>query len=148
MAVIFVTRPNKELGIFPIDELSEKRVSRMPIGIEGKADLRYGRNVPFHRKFFALLWLVFKNQDRYDNFEDFRCEVQLKTGHYREHVTTKGQLIYVPESISFDECDQTTFEEIYNNAIDVCLKHFCYMDEGDLRQKVNEELELRILDFS
>ncbi len=146
MAEYFLVRTNE--GFAPSDELSEQRTKRIPLGEIVRAEIKKGRNVLFHRKYFALLNLVFQNQDKYKNLEDLLVEIKLKIGYYTEHITTKGIVIYVPKSISFAGCDQSTFEEIYSKTIDVCLEHFMFIDEQDLRQKVNEELELKVLDFS
>ena len=82
------------------------------------------RNPKFHRKYFALLGLVFDSQDKYANKEHFLTEIKLKIGHYDEHVTLEGELILKPKSISFDKCEELDFQEIYSKTIDVCLKHF------------------------
>jgi hypothetical protein len=100
-------------------------------------DGRRPRNLKFHRKFFALIDYVFSNQDRYANKEDLRVELELKAGSYREHVTTKGKLVYVPKSIAFDKMDDVEFEQLYNRVIDVVLKHFV---RGDTKENIDEQV--------
>jgi len=147
VAEIFLTRPSHDLTLVPTTELSEKRVSRLTIGEDVRAEMKHGREVWRHKKFFALLWLVFNNQDKYKIFEDFLVEIKIKTGHYQEHISLERGIVYIPKSISFAKCDETTFIEIYDKALDVCLE-FVNMNKFDLDAKVNEELNLRILDFT
>lgn len=105
--------------------------------------LRKPRSAAHHRKFFALMQLVFENQERYDTIADLLVEVKLKCGHYREHLTTKGRLIYVPKSLSFEAMGQEEFGVLYSKAIDVILTHFLpTWGEDDLNAHVD-----RILGF-
>lgn len=93
-------------------------------GNEYKVVVTQARNIGHHRKAFALLQMVFENQDIYDNIEDLLVEFKLKSGHYREHITTKGKLIYVPKSLAFENLDQTAFEEIYSKFITIAMESF------------------------
>jgi len=127
--------------LVPLPESEEnfKRLSEFPELWEHKKS----RNLLFHRKFFALLKVVFDNQEKYENQEDLLVEIKLKTGHYKEHVTTKGQIIYVPRSIAFENMDQISFELFYDKAIDVVLKHFISGTREEIDRKV-----LEVLNFS
>jgi len=109
-----------------------------------RAEITKPRNSKFHRKFFALLNIAFENQDKYDNFSDFRVEISLKCGSYREHITTKGVIIYVPKSIAFSNMDELEFSELYDKALDVIIKHFC---QGSTEEELNNRV-LEILTFS
>jgi len=119
-------------------------VKKFRVGEVIAADIKRERNLQFHRKFFALLQLAFQNQDKYKIFEDFLVEIKLKTGHYKEHVTTKGRIIYIPKSLSFSKCDEIEFERRYNNAIDVILENFIL---GSSREEINSMVQ-QILDFT
>lgn len=99
------------------------------------------RNVKFHRKFFKLLQIVFDQQEKYSNKEDLRVEILLKSGQYTEHITTKGELIYIPKSMSFKSMKQAEFDEFYNKALDVCLKYFCNGTRQSLEDQVNNIME-------
>jgi hypothetical protein len=80
-------------------------------------DVKKARNIKHHRMFFALLQLVILNQDTYRNLDDLLVDLKLRIGHYKEHVTAKGELVYVPKSISFDKMDQIEFGEFFKKAI-------------------------------
>lgn len=87
-------------------------------------ELSKPRNGAHHRKAFALFQLVFENQERYATLADLLVEIKLRAGHYQEHVTVWGELVYVPKSISFAAMDQSEFEQFYRQAIDAVLKYF------------------------
>ena len=82
------------------------------------------RNPKFHRLVFAFLNFIFQNQERYETLDDLLIEFKLRSGYYAEHVTTKGVLVYVPKSISFEKCDELQFRELYNKWIDIAIKYF------------------------
>lgn len=122
--------------LIPSSEKSIKIFNRVKIGEEILIDYKAKRNVQFHKKGFALLNLVFQNQDIYRNLEDLRVEFRLKSGYYTEHITTKGKLIYIPKSMSFAEMDENEFEELYSKFIDIALKHFVKMDKRDFEDAI------------
>ncbi len=95
------------------------------------------RNILFHRKFFALLNLVFLNQEKYENLEDLLIEIKLKTGHYKEHITTKGIMIYVPKSISFAKMDEYSFDKFYSKVLNI-LGKLINVNSDELREQVEE----------
>ncbi|MDX8384423.1 MAG: DUF1367 family protein, partial [Ghiorsea sp.] len=65
---------------------------------------------------------------------DLMVEIKLKTGHYEEHITTKGVMIYVPRSLAFSSMGQEEFDAWYSKLIDVALLNFCGgMGESKLR---------------
>ena len=85
------------------------------------ANIKRPRNIGFHRKFFALLNMGFSNQERYENFEDYRAVFIMKTGKYKTIETDKG-VVYLPKSISFASMENLEFEELYSKMINVLIK--------------------------
>ncbi len=110
----------------------ENYINKLKDGETVKATITKPRNPKHHRKFFSMLNMVFENQDKYEILEDLLTEVKLRTGHYKEHITVKGTVIYIPKSVAFDEMDQLEFESIYNKAISCCLKYFIKPDNKEL----------------
>ncbi len=80
-------------------------------------DIKKARNLKHHRLFFALLQTVVVNQEKYRNVDDLLVELKLRIGHYQEHITAAGQLVYVPKSISFDRMDDLEFREFFRKAV-------------------------------
>lgn len=75
------------------------------------------RNYKHHKKFFALLNLAFENQQHYESFESFRKIMTMKAGYFDEVVTSKGETVYLPRSISFDNMGQDKFESLYKDVL-------------------------------
>ncbi|MDQ6988474.1 MAG: DUF1367 family protein [Mariprofundaceae bacterium] len=99
-----------------------------------KAKMSKPRNGWHHRKAWALVNFIFANQNIYNEINDLMVEIKLKTGHYEEHITTKGVMIYVPRSLAFSSMSQEDFNVWYDKLIDVALLHFCGgMSESKLR---------------
>lgn len=103
-----------------------------------KAKISKPRNGGHHRKAWALINLIFENQGQYKGVADLMVEIKLKTGHYTEHLTTKGALIYVPKSISFASMEQDTFEVWYNKLIDVALQNWF---DGKTEQEIRSYVD-------
>lgn len=103
-------------------------------------DFKPKRNVLFHRKMFAMLKVVFLNQDKYSNMEHLRTELKLKSGWYNEHISQKQGIIYIPKSMDFSSMDAIQFEDIYQKFIDIALRDFVSV--------TNEELQVEIVRFS
>lgn len=99
------------------------------------------RNLPFHRKFFALIKvaydafeapvLEYKGMPVGKNLERFRKELIILAGYYESHVSIKGEVRLDAKSIAFGSMGDETFEDLYSDVIDVILKYVCkgYDDE-------------------
>ncbi len=105
-----------------------------------EVNVRKPRNPKFHRKFFALVGLVFANQEKYTNREDLLVELKIRTGHYKEHINYEGLTIYIPKSISFEKMDELEFEKFYNKVIDVVLQNFMKVDRNEMDRLIEEVL--------
>lgn len=82
-----------------------------------ECDTRKARHPEHHRKFFALLQQAFLNQEKFSNLTDLLIALKLKVGHYQEHVTADGRLVFVPKSISFARMGQEEFDVFYKSAV-------------------------------
>ena len=112
--------------LLPSSEDSVEEYDKLRPGQEYSVEIKKARNPQFHRKGFKLLHELFVNQEKYTVFEDFLVEVKLVTGHYKEHITNKGKVIYVPQSLSFENMDDLEFERFYNKLLDIAVEKFGY----------------------
>ena len=122
--------------LIPADSECIDNMQKVKNGDTIMVEYKPKRNYQFHKKAFALLNLVLQNQNRYTNINDLLVEFKLKAGHYQEHLTTKGKIIYIPKSISFAEMDELEFGEIYNKFIDIALRDFVTMSKEDLEKQI------------
>lgn len=103
-----------------------------------------------HRKYFALLKIAFDNwtpgeiNSKYGipmkNFERFRKDVAILTGHFELVIRVDGSSRPEAKSISFSKMDQIEFDELYSKTIDLLLKKI-YGKENMTAEKIDELVE-------
>lgn len=146
MSEIFLRKAGD--GLFPADEFAEDEVGKIRRGDVVLCTFTRPRNVMFHRKFFALLRFGFEHWQpnlRHGgaqvekSFSQFRREVTIQAGYFRQVFTIGGNFTLEPESISFSSMSEGKFESLYTNAIDVILKILpCTYSEKELRAVIDE----------
>lgn len=92
------------------------------------------RNYKFHKKFFALINLVYENQEVYNNREHMRKDLTVCAGFYDLRHDLNGLEIQEPKSISFASMDEIEFSEFYNRIIDEVVKWLKF----DKEELINE----------
>lgn len=75
---------------------------------------RLGR---FHRKHMLLESRVFEGQERFDNFEAFRCWLKIGAGHCDWYPGPRAGLIAVPKTIKYSAMEQGEMEVFHDNAV-------------------------------
>mgnify|MGYP003605637100 CR=1 FL=1 len=100
-------------------------------------DFKNVRNPKFHRKFFALLNMVFQNQEMYKNIEHLRRQLTIESGYYDLSVTIHGEEIKEPKSISFSNMDNTEFSDFYNAVLATIVTYF-HFDKQDIIDNVGQ----------
>lgn len=81
------------------------------------------RNGPHHRKFMALLNLVTENSEIYTTIPKALIAVKLAAGYFDPAIDPRtGEIIPIPQSISFDAMGQDDFDVFYSAAIDGVLQ--------------------------
>jgi len=89
-----------------------------------ECEIKKKRNIMFHRKFFALLNLLYQNQERYNNIDHLRNDLTIEAGYYTIRENLKGEQVYEANSISFAKMNEETFSEYYGKCLDVIVKYF------------------------
>lgn len=112
------------------------KVAKLRPDTEYQIEIRKPRNIRFHRKFFSLLSLVMDNQDVFDNTEELRAYLMMKSGYYKR-VPTKDGMMYLPQSISFAKMDDIEFGEFYSRVLDVVCQFLDIQSEDVARELVN-----------
>ena len=118
--------------LVPCDPQAAAYVAKLKTGAAVRATVKQQRNPRFHRKFMALLNLAFdawepteatyKGQVVGKNFDQFRRDVTILSGHYEMAVNLKGETRLTAKSISFANMSETEFGELYSAACSVILK--------------------------
>lgn len=118
-----------QFGTFvPAFDSDHESAKKIGMGEIFEIDYKKVRNPKFHRKFFALIKLVYDNQESFENMNDLRHWLTMKAGFYKE-VTTPDGTMFLPESISFSTMDEIKFSELYNRVVDVVIKRFSMTSE-------------------
>lgn len=111
----------------PDTEDTAETVQKWGVGKFVVGTFKRPRNPKFHRKYFALLDVLFEQWDpvpfeKYrdiepqKNREKFREEITILAGYYDVVCSLKGETRVVAKSISFAAMDEDTFGELYNSV--------------------------------
>jgi len=119
------------MGLSPYTDEDAIELRRVGIGDILKAKALDERNVKHHRKFFALIRVVYDNMpEQYDRHfptqDDLRHELIKRAGFFKEYIDLKGNKQYRAESISFDSMSQKRFDELYYRVLDVVVLWFAF----------------------
>ncbi len=131
----------KHLGrLVPDGHEAEALINSIRQGELVEADIRRPRNLQHHRKFFALLRVVFENQEYYSSTDHLLAACKHATGHVDVIRTKRGQ-ITIPKSISFAKMDQAEFNDFYDRVVTwVVTEVIPGLDREDLEDAVLEIL--------
>jgi len=133
----------KELGgLRPEGDTATAVLGKIKLGDVVKVEIKRPRNLAHHRKFWALMNLVFENQEHYESVENMVAAMKTAVGHCDFMPSKDGNtMIAIPKSIAFHKMDQTEFETFYENCLNVIAKHFIPgIDKDDLRKEVESFL--------
>jgi hypothetical protein len=100
-------------------------------------EVKQERNIKFHIKFFALIKMIFENQEHYDNSDILRGDLIVSAGYYDEHTTVWGEVRKEPKSISFASMDEEEFGKLYSAVLDEIVKHFNF-DKQEIIDNVEQ----------
>ena len=114
--------------------------SRIVASYAGKAvfvTVTRPRNLQHHRKFFALLNLLWETTscgEIYPSRDALRWAMTMAAGYF-EIVPTKDGPVKVPKSLAFEKMDQTEFNDLYAACIKLVLTEILpHLTETDLEQ--------------
>ena len=137
MAELWLIR--KMDALVPANEQTLDALRKMKPGQWYRADIRLPRNVKHHRKYFALLGVVFPHQTMWPTFRKFRQKLEEALGHGEYHTNGRGERYFENESISFANMDQEEFEQLYERAVELILTRILpNVGRADLDRQVEE----------
>lgn len=137
-------RMAKQLGgLHAVDEDGENVLRKVGLGEIVSVDVVRPRNGAFHNKFFAMINLVYKNQDHYKSFDVLLQVCKLRTGHY-ETIETATEQYKIPKSISFSQMDDISFALFYDRACKWLAEEVI---PGLDRKGLDEEVRNKLLEF-
>ena len=125
-------------GLEAVDEAGADVLRRIKASEVVRVEVTKPRNLSFHRRFFALLTIVWQTCGDWPSVEDLLIELKVRIGHVREVVIRdSGEVVKVPESISFSAMDETAFWQFYEKCVQViCTDMVPGLDDAALREEV------------
>lgn len=106
-----------------------EKLKKIKIGKSVLCKITQPRNIKFHNKFFALINMIYQNQEHYNNIEHLRKDLIKSAGFYEEHISIYGEVIQEAKSISFGSMDEAEFKDLYDRVLDEIVKHFNFEKE-------------------
>ena len=133
-------------GLEPVDDSGLEVLRRLKQGDVIKVEITKPRNIRHHRKFFALLNLVWSSCGDWPSVEDLLSELKKRMGLYDDcgEIVDRetGQVLKAVRlrSISFASMDQTEFDEFFEKAIRTLCQIVGGLEENVLRDEVLAQL--------
>ena len=113
------------------------KIKKLKVNKEYQCEIKQLRNPKFHRKFFALINMLFENQERYNNSDRMRKDLIIEAGFYNEWVDLQGVVQREAKSISFGSMKEDEFQDLYSKVIDVIVQHF-HFDKQNIIDNVEQ----------
>lgn len=132
----------KQMGALrPFDSAGEAVLAEIAHGEMVRVTIRRPRNVNHHRKFWALLAVIFPHQTHYPTEETLLAAIKVALGYGESVKLPDGRTIIIPGSISFAKMDQKAFEQFYDRALTLILTRILPgVDRKDLEREVADIL--------
>ena len=130
-----IIKDNGEVVLRPCYSSDAEQIRKLKQETEYFFEVKANRNALFHAKAMALFRIGFENQERYENFDDYRRVATMNAGFYDAIETNKGT-VYVPKSLAFDKMDQIEFQEVFERVLDVISKQLGSAPQ-DIRDNLN-----------
>ena len=116
-------------GLKPASEDDSDKMKSLKGGTTYRADIKQPRNYEFHKKFFAMIDVVWNNLPEhlgkgYGTKENFRYELTMRAGFRESWTTHKGAPMWRPKSISFAKMSEHDFQTLYNKILDDVVMNF------------------------
>lgn len=125
----------------PWDERALEFLRKLPQGKVVEVEIKRARNPQHHRKFFALLNLVWSNQERYPSVDCLLAALKISIGHVDMITMPGGKTHLIPRSINFASMNQDEFDDFYKRCLDKIMEHF-------LPGVTEPELEAELMEFA
>lgn len=121
----------------PVDEAGRDVLARVAPGTVLRVEMKRPRNLGHHRKFWALISLIYQNQTHYKSPEALCDVVKVLAGYAVVTRGKGGREIHIPKSISFSAMDQTEFDQFWDRVVKVvCEQIIPGLSRADLEREL------------
>ena len=113
----------------PVHNSDFEAATTLKNGMVYRADVKQPRNLQFHRKFFVLLNLAYDYWEPQPvcginitkNFDQFRKDLIIQAGYYKQVFRLDGSFTLIAKSISFGKMKQDEFDDLYGAVCNVIM---------------------------
>jgi hypothetical protein len=119
MKITLVKQMNNTFKIAYNSDYEEAK--KLKTGEEYQCTIVRPRNYKFHKLFFALLQMVYENQEVYNNIDFMREELTKASGYYVSFFNHKGIECFRAKSISFSSMDNDEFKVFFDKFLDTVI---------------------------
>lgn len=123
-------------GLTPLYNSGYDDYQKLKLGWEGEVKFTQPRNYEYHKKFFGLIKLAYKMQEKYNNTDHYRSYMIIKAGFYTAY-EMDGWTHKEADSISFAAMDQIQFEKLFSKMLDVVISELGSAKEDILEEVIN-----------
>lgn len=113
------------------------KAKKLKAGEHFECEVKKKRNIKFHRKYFALLNMLFDNQEIYSNIDDLRHDLTIEAGYFTTRYNIYGEEVKKANSVSFAKMDELEFNNLYSKTLDAIVFHFNF-DKQDIIDNVEQ----------
>lgn len=125
-------------GFIPVSTAAREFHAKTKLSAIVELKGRRPRNPGHHRKLFALLGLLVDNREEFANTDDALLGLKAVLGHgvwKRLHPKAERE-VFVPDSIAFENMDQTDFEVFYTSALAAVQRWWLPVNDDELREAI------------
>lgn len=115
----------KHLGsLRPVDQAGEDALRKIGLGEMVEIELRRPRNIKHHRKYWALVTLVWEqlDHDKWPTAEELHEAIKIRVGLRKRIQLPRGEVGYIAGSIAFHRMSEDEFEAFYGRVCDLIAK--------------------------
>ena len=130
-------------GLSADDDAATAVLRKIKVGDVVRVEVRRPRNLQAHRRFFALVNLVYSNSEEFPSADVARKVLTCRAGHATPFVIkSTGEVILVPESISFANMDQDEFDAFWQRVVKVvCDEILPGVTEPEIEEEISRICE-------
>jgi len=114
-----------------------EKAKKLKAGVQFECEVKKKRNYEFHKKYFALINMLFDNQETYNNIDHLRNDLTIEAGFYSIRTNLRAETIKEANSISFSKMDELEFSDLYSKTLDVIVKYF-HFNKQDIIDNVEQ----------
>lgn len=123
----------------PVDQAGLDILAKIGQGMDVVIAIKRARNSRQHRLYWALMSLIYPQQERYATVEQLSNAIKCAVGWCDEIPLKRHRVMAIPKSISFANMKQADFEEFFDKVINlVVTKILPGVEQQDLKDRLSD----------